>query len=109
MDSIFESKLFKEYPKVAIVADNFGFSYEDIETLIGKIEVYNYCSPIYNNRTQMELALRAIIVRMDMSREDFFSYIELLSSTRHWSHDQTQKVKEYIGANQLNAYCAILN
>lgn len=104
-----ESKLFKEYPRVAIVADNFGFSYEDIECLIGKIELYNYRSPIYNNRTQMELALRAIIVRMDMSREDFFNHIELRHSTSHWSLEETQKAKEYIGANQLNAYCAILN
>lgn len=108
MKDITDSILFKEFPRVAPTADILGFTYEDVKFLLEKIENGFYCYDYYKDNNMMEIALKSILIRMDMNREQFFHYVDM-KKTAYWTEYELHKAKKYIGAYQLPAYCAILS
>lgn len=77
MINILESELYKEYPKVAPQADIMGFTYEDIKILLSKIEQDLPASSYFNTSDSRQVALKAIIARLNLERDKFFEHLEM--------------------------------
>ncbi|MFO1442880.1 hypothetical protein KDN24_06580 [Bacillus sp. Bva_UNVM-123] len=101
---ILEDELFKHYPRVAPTAETHGFQYEDVEILLRKIESDLEASSYFNSGDSRQVALKAIITRIGLKREDFFEYL-----TKVKTHELPDDIlQQDCGRYNLKAYKAIL-
>jgi hypothetical protein len=98
---ITETRLFKEYPRVAPVADTLGFSVEDVELLLSKIENDFDANRYFNTDDMKQNTLRAIFVRINLRRNEFFEHIK----TKNFYDDD---LSNDCGKYNVMAYRAIL-
>jgi hypothetical protein len=98
---ITETKLFKQYPRVAPTADLLGFTVDDIELLLNKIRNDSESNRYFDNDDIRQTALKVIFVRLDLSRDDFFKHINTRKST-------DPDLSNECGLFNVKAYKAIL-
>lgn len=67
LDSILSNPLYSRYPRIAPVAEIYGFKFEDIDTLMKIIESSRYREFI----TYPEINLRALLVRLNTHKDNF--------------------------------------
>ncbi|WP_336125006.1 hypothetical protein [Niallia taxi] len=79
MENIMESQLFLKYPMVAPTAQQYGFTVNDIELLINKMKMNRESYSYHDTDKSREVALKAIFMRVDLDRDEFFKHLE----TRH--------------------------
>ncbi|WP_299831442.1 hypothetical protein [uncultured Metabacillus sp.] len=101
---ITESRLFKEYPRVAPTAHSYGLSVEDVEFLLNKMENDLSASAYFKTTEQRQNALKAILMRVDQNRNDFFNHI----NDRFNNVVPDEKLEKDCGKYFIKAYKAIL-
>lgn len=62
------NRLYNDYPRVAGVAETFGFNYDDIDAYINLIEQSVYRDLLYMSA---EVALKALIIKLEVIKETF--------------------------------------
>lgn len=103
--NITESKLYKAYPRVAPSAEAYGFTYDDIKSLDNKIKNSYESSSIYFNKGIVrQVVLKSIIVRLGLSRNEFFEHIEI----RRYSNEPDEILRQDCGLFNIKAYKAII-
>lgn len=75
--NIIENPLYREYPRVAVIAETFGFKHSDIKYLLNKIKNDSKVTAYFNTDSSQQTALKAIITRLGLKRNQFFEYIRL--------------------------------
>jgi hypothetical protein len=75
--NIAENPLYREYPRVAPVAETFGFKYSDIEYLLNKIKNNSKAVSYFNTDSSQQTALKVIIARLGFKRDQFFEHLRL--------------------------------
>ncbi|MGG3986989.1 hypothetical protein [Bacillus smithii] len=102
--SLLETKLFKKYPRVAPIAEILGFSVDDIEILMNKMRSNLECNSYFKTDVAKQVALQAILIRIDLNKEEFFKHIH---DVKHKGMNDEELSKE-CGRSNLKAYKAIL-
>lgn len=103
------SKLFAEYSRIAVVADALGFSYEDVDSYLFKIMSSDIAKAIYQTKVGAELALRILLFRLDMRKDEFERHLEENRiSYRPITHEDLDKMLKVSGKYALAAYDALL-
>jgi hypothetical protein len=79
--NITETRLFKDYPRVAPMADLLGFTVDDVEILLNKMKNNLESNRYFDNDATRQVALKSILVRLNLTRDEFFKHIEKRNST----------------------------
>jgi hypothetical protein len=92
MDNNNEQILFERYPRLATVATTLGFSYNDISKYVFAIKSSKFSELLH---VDPETALRALMVRLNLGRNEFEVKInELLSMP-------VEEQRKHVGIQQL--------
>jgi hypothetical protein len=102
--NIVESELFKKYPRVAPTAHIYGFTSKDIDSLLFKIANDLIASSYFNTNDSRQVALKAILVKLGLNRNEFYKHIEF----RKNQIVSDEELEKDCGKYNLKAYKAIL-
>ena len=102
--SILESKLFKDYPRVAPNAEILDFTLEDIRGLLNKIENDLKASSYFDTDQSRQNSLKSILIKLDLKRDDFFEHIDFRKNNPVFDDELQQDC----GIYNLLAYKAML-
>ncbi|AKO91969.1 hypothetical protein BEH_07570 [Priestia filamentosa] len=103
---IIDSPLFKDFPKVALTADNYGFTYEDISYLMDIVRLDPYCQQRYRGEGSIEIALKTIIFRLDLKKEAFYNFVSTLQAK---DYEDMEHLSFLVGKYHLAEFVAIVN
>lgn len=95
---------YEKYRYVGVVADTYNFSEQDIEEMLKIIKEDQFCYDFYNSDKSMELALRAILVRCDLKKNQFYKKLRQSLCT---DSPNLHSVKELVGIRASAAYLAL--
>lgn len=96
-------ELTNKFPQVSVVADKYNFTCEDIESLINK--AYKYLNHHLYNKGSIEVSLKALLVRLDMNRNDFYKYVEQV----HVDLADADSFIKLVGSMQVPVLWALTN
>jgi hypothetical protein len=75
--NITENPLYRDYPRIAAIAETFGFKHSDIEYLLNKIKNNSKAVAYFNTDSSQQTALKAIIASLGLKRDQFFEHLRL--------------------------------
>lgn len=68
------NEMYTKYPRVAPTAEIFGFNVKDIDSLVSKMNE-DLKAELNYSLDQKQLALKSIIMRLGLKKEEFIKYI----------------------------------
>lgn len=93
----FDSNFYNKYPRVYTTAESYGFNINDIDYFINTIHEKLHLNTHFKSKEMLQVYLKALIVRLDMRKDEFCKYVFELSKkqTKHNELDFRDKVGAY--------------
>lgn len=86
-----------KYPRIWATAESFGFTQEDIEQMIdNEIMLDKYCRAILGNENMDQIALKALMIRLNVGKEQFIKTIKEIANTK-----SEEDIKKIVGPMQV--------
>lgn len=101
------AKITTKYRLIGVPAEILGFNCLDIDNMLDQIKNNTICRTVYGNDTSREIALRTLIVRMNLTRNEFYEKLDELSNVDITSYDDIEQLRAYSGLYSLAALIAL--
>lgn len=92
-----------KYPRIWATAENYGFTKEDIEQMVeNEIMLDEYCLKDLGNIDMCQIALRFLMIKLDVRKEHFRESVITLANTK-----TEDEIKRLVGWRQVNIVYAL--